>query len=472
MSKFLLNRRNIDVPPIIGGVLVGLAVVLAGIGVVIKPAMIVAGMLVGIVFLLFPASLLWGFFFYQWTMYLPHIGDKVEAYKLSVGSVNVTPNDLFFAMFALLIGLGMLTRPIAFRRALNNTLGKLVAVFSLYQLGQMLWCAFTGVPIDTVVREGVKYLVCIYMFYIFLYFDRARLAKFARFAYILVLVLPLFQVYMLASGAVWYTSSGTERTFFIGANILYMLVIIYHLVGFRFNAMNMLVIAYMIAGMVMTQYRSAFVALLLVLFYALVILLRRGAVSRVVLGSIGMLMLTTVSITVVSFVKPDYLGQVVTRYSDTFNTEDLNVSRREIMWKISFETFLKNPVLGVGVARPIDIVAAVQEDNEGMQWSPHNFVMRLLAKEGAIGAGLALLIRGVLFRGGVSKRLRNAVGDADKHRFLLTMIMLFVIDLMNATFTYFRTSFVFWMLAGVYLIGLATAAEQQRKPNATSDVGG
>jgi len=467
MSEVLLNKKA-GAPPAIGMVLVALAAVLGGIGLVIQPVLVAAGLLLIVFFLLYPPALLWAFFVLQWSMYLPHIGDKVEKFKLAIGSVNVTPIDMFFTMFAVLIALGMLTRPVAFRRALKSTLGKLVAAFFIYQVLQMIWCAFAGVPFDTVVREGVKYLVCIYIFYMVLYFDRPMLARFARFAYFLVLFMPLFQVYMLATGAVWYTSSGTERTFYIGANILYMLVIIYHLVGFRFNIMNVLVIAYMIAGMVMTQYRSAFVALVFVMFFALVILLRRGAVNRVVLGSIGMLMLTVVSVTVVSFVKPDYMDQVVTRYSDTFNIEDVNVSRRQIMWKISFETFLENPVLGVGVARPIEIVAAVQEGSEGIQWSPHNFLMRLLAKEGAIGAGLVLMIWWVLFRGGWSARFQNAVGEEHKHRFLLALIMLFIIDLMNTTFTYDRTSFVFWMLAGVYLIGLAHAGNDQQGARETA----
>lgn len=471
MSEGLLNTRKAGMPPAIGVALVALATVMGGIGLVIKPALVVAGLLLAVFFMLYPPALLWGFFLLQWAMYLPHYGSKVEEFKLAIGPVNVMPNDLFFIAFAALIVLGMMARPADFRRALNTTLGKLVVAFFIYQLLQMLWCVFAGVPIDTVVREGVKYLVCIYMFYIVLYFNRVMLAKFARFAYILILLMPLFQVYMLATGDVWYTSSGTERTFYIGANILYMLVIIYHLVGFKFNASNVLVIAYMIAGMVMTQYRSAFVALVFVLFFALIILLRRGAVNRVILGSIGMLMLAMVSITVVSFVKPDYLGQVVTRYSDTFNAEDMNVSRREIMWKISFETFLENPIFGVGVARPIAIVAADREGTEGMQWSPHNFVLRLLAKEGAIGAGLALMIWWVLFRGGWSARFGNMVGEAHRHRFLLAMIMLFVVDLMNTTFTYERISFVFWMLAGVYLVGLSPAGrEQQGNASAAGDV--
>lgn len=402
---------------------------------------------------MYPGTLLYAVLLLHWVELMPKIGAMIESFKYGVGPVNITLNDLVFGLMCMLVAAGLFRYPKRLKLLLTTFLGKVLCAFVIYQLFQILYCLFIGVSLDSIIRESSKYLVCLYVLYLYFYHDSDSLKSLLKNAQYVVFTLPIFQVYMVATGEVWMTSSGTERTYYIGANLFFIAVIIYYVMQPKLRLSHIFIIVYMLVGMALTQYRSAFLALLAVMALVSWYLFKDGRIDKIALGSMGLFFATLLGVAMLSYVKPDFISQTITRYADTFNTEDRNVNNRAYMWTVSYEAFKRNPVFGVGVAKSIYSYVDDGSYLASKEWSPHNFIMRLAAKEGLIGVLLVVLILLATFLL-LKKRKRYPLFNESERRMLILMsVGLIIVHLMNTTFTSAKSNFFQWMTIGYIVVG-------------------
>lgn len=409
----------------------------------------------------YPRAFLFILILFQWAQYIPRIGKTIETLKYSLGGINVTVNDVVFASVVIVTIIGAIRHPPRFMAVLAQPLGKFILLFMAYQLAQMASSVVSGVPLDGVIRESSNYLVCIYSFYIVLYYDRESFHRTLNFGHGLLLCLPIFQIYMLYTGESWLTSSGSERTYHISPNIFFLLGIIYHSIQPIVNLKNITAIVYLLAGLVMTQYRSAFLALLVVFAGAARYMLGDGRMDRLIIGIMAILLTTAVGFVGISIIKPDYFTRTMIRYSDTINPEDQNVVVRLYMWSVAWEAFKHNPLFGVGFGHSIYAYTDTRSHINEKDWSPHNFIMNLLAKEGLVGLLLVLIILLVSY-----SYLKNDVGilvygEHIRRQLILFFLSLIVIHLMNATFTSTKANFVLWIFSGYLILGALEYKQSQ-----------
>ena len=423
---------------------------------------LISGVIIFLALIIFyPRAFLLLLLLFHWSQYIPTIGGRIETFKYSLGGINISGNDVVFAMFAVVIAISVLRFPQNFISVLEQPLGKIVLLFTGFQLVQMMWAFATGIPLDTVIRDSSNYLVCIYSFYLVLYYDRESFHRTLKYGYYLLLCLPTFEIFMLITGESGITSSGSERTYPISANIFFLLAIIYHLFQPHFNLKAIMVIVYMLAGMVMTQYRSAFVALIVILGITAAYFLRDGRMDRLLIGSMAILLILAIGFVGVSFVKPDYFTQTVTRYSDTVNIEDHNIGLRLYISSVAWEAFKQNPLFGVGFGHSIYVYTNDHNYITEQDWPPHNFIMGLLSKEGLVGTGMVLVILLISYQYLNKKNGRIIFGEQIRRQLLLFFLSLILIHLMNATFTFVKTNFVQWIFTGYLLLGVAEYKKAQ-----------
>lgn len=449
-----IRRPRSEGPPVITWALIFIALVSAVASTIVVEAIFLSGLCMAIALFSKPQYILGFFLLFHWSQYIPKIGKVIEKARVNLGPVSVTPHDVFFGIIFIVIARAIIARPIKTQFLFKSMLGKAILLFFLYQGVQAFWCVVTGVPLDSVIRESAKYMVCFYAFFIYFYFDSESIKPYFKLAFWLIMSLPIFQSIMIATGEVWKTSSGTDRTYYIGVNIFFLGIIVFQLARQKFTMQSIFIIIYMMAGMAMTQYRSAFLAFLAVVGLVGIYYFRDGKINRIVFGGTGMFVALSVAVLVLSFVRPEFISQTVTRYSDTFNTQDMNAQSRSFMWGVSWDAFLSKPIAGVGVANSIYSFAGDNSIEAQKQWSPHNFVMRILAKEGIIGFGLLVYLLWAMFKMVRGRRGSALYGEEIRRTMSLFMAAIIIVNLMNTTFTATQSNFVLWFMAGFMLMYL------------------
>lgn len=435
-----------------GSLVLGGSLFFAILGMYVPLLLPIAGILFLAFSFLYPRSVLYTALLLHWVELMPVIGAKAESFKYAAGPINITLNDLVYGLMCLLVLSGLFKYPNKLNTIFNTFLGKALCAFVLYQFVQILYCLWGGVALDSIIRESSKYLVALYVLYVYFYYDTDAFKRMLNKAQYIVFTLPVFQIIMVATGEVWLTSSGTERTYYIGANLFFMAVIIYYVLQPKLRMSHIFIIVYMLAGMALTQYRSAFLALMAAMMLIAFYLFKDGRVDKVALGGMGLLFASILGIALLSIVKPDFVSQTVSRYADTFNTEDRNVSNRTYMWGVSYEAFKRNPVFGVGVAKSIYSYVDDGSYLSTKEWSPHNFIMRLAAKEGFLGVAslLAVLIGTYSL---LMKRKKARIFNESERRMLMAMLVaLLVVHTMNTTFTSAKSNFFHWMFTGYIVL--------------------
>ncbi len=395
-----------------------------------------------------PRSLLWLFFMFHWLLYVPFLGPELEAIHLSVGPVNIYLNDLFFLGLFALVAAGFL-QPVRRNRMFAVSASKWVILYLVYLAFHMVKAMATGVELDAIVRESSGYLMCVFFLYALMYIEARDVEKIGLWFYRLWLFIPIFQVVMIMTGQTWITDSGTERTLFIGPNIFFLLVIAYKLLVDKLTTANMLVIAYMLAGMAMTQYRSAFVALLAMGFLIGFLYLKHGSLGKLVYYPVAIVMLGIMGLSALYVAKPDYVEGLYTRYFDSYDVKGGTINARAEMWAAGMQTFKSHPLFGIGVGRAIFSDVSVLAG--GREWSPHNFVVRLLAKQGVIG----LFLVSAIVLSALRRLLRWRGSGPDRSIVQLGLVYtlsLLIVHSMNATFAMHRVGFVLWLFLAFMLI--------------------
>src|SRR3989344_1002092 len=123
---------------------------------------------------------------------------------------------------------------------------------------------------------------------------------------------------------------------------------------------------------------------------------------------------------------------------DKFTT-DISVSTRlQVEWPRAFSAFMRNPILGKG---PSSITEST--DNDYLRW---------LGETGALGAGLFMLINGMIILN-VWKRSRKAASD--EKTILLGFVFGMLGILINATyidvFEASKVAYTIWLMSGLYI---------------------
>jgi len=408
--------------------------------------------LVVLYFIISPKSVLWLLFLFNWVLYIPKLGKFLEFYIFSVGSVNIYLYDIFIMGLFVTVGAGFLHAS-ARRRIMGYRVTKWVIVYLIYLMLEAVRAIWGGTPYDKIVRELTGYVFCAFIIHTIMYVDKYDIEKSLKVFYYLWLLVPVFELYMLATGDTWITDTGSVRTGHIFPNVFFLGVIAYKSIVEKLSVKNVLIILYMIAGMAMTQYRSAFVALLFLSMFIAIHYVRDMEVIKLIFYPLLLLLIGILLVTVAYMAKPDYMKGVYDRYTGTYNTGQGTIKARAYMWEIGIKTFKNNPIFGIGIGPAIGSDVDKRFGKE-VNWSPHNFVVRILAKLGLVGFILVFTIFGSFIR----HLLAWKVGDLHEKKLISFALAYFlttlVVHSMNTTFAAFRTAFASWLCIGMTLVYL------------------
>ncbi|MBT8363710.1 MAG: O-antigen ligase family protein [Deltaproteobacteria bacterium] len=416
----------------------------------IYPAMlIVVALVAGLYFLIFPVSFLWALMLFHLVLYVPHIGPFLDEYRVHIGAVSVHLNDFFFLGLFVLVAFGALVSREK-RQVIWHPIGRWVTLFLFYTVLQMGVAFLRKVPPDSIIREGSGYLSCAFFLFVIMYLGTKDISRVMKFGYRIWLLVPMIQVYMLAAGLTWQTDTGSVRTYFIGPNIFFLAVITYKLLADDFNLRNALVIVYMLCGMAMTQYRSAFVALMALILIAGHYYLKEADIKKAFFYPFSVGIFGFILLLGLIAAKPQYMQKTYDRYLASYKSS-ATVEARVSMWNAGIKTFKNNPFIGIGIGNPIfsDV-----NDKFSNEWNPHNFAVRLLAKTGLIGLILALVLMAAFYKHILLFEVKDVHQERVRKFGIGFFITLLIVHLMNTTFVAERTAFVTWLFMGMVMVQL------------------
>ncbi len=384
-------------------------------------------------------------------------------FQISLGPVNIYTQDLILFFFCSIAGCLIFKRLITKNKIFNapenaNILMIFVFLYILMHVAFILAGLFQGVPPQSTVRRFLAFSGCLYFFFPLLFLrDPEQIRNLLIFLVVMVVIYLAFRLKIFLGSARYQldiTSSGTVR--FGSAGMPLIAISLFTMLIWRKKIGFYVLSAIPVAVLILAGHRSIYLALLIALMF--VFILTKEVTKFVLFVYLGGFAVLFTLLALEIFTSHSFIGDTISRSSDTFNLENPTSIGRMTKIKDNFYIFTKKPIVGIGYNHemlpalfPSSSLSidkgngrTVQEENVIM---PHNFVMRFLSHTGAIGTSLIFAIiylvlkRGYLFIRNDDAKIRN------EGIFIFCSVVFFLIQsLMNTTF--FAEGWIFWMLCG------------------------
>ena len=367
--------------------------------------------------------------FFNVIWYRPPIETGLEEVPFQFAAVSVHWTDIYIVIVALMAIYVMLINKkskTASQALWRNGVFRVLFVYSLYQIMIVAPMAyFQSIPLDSLVRRLIPRLSLIIYFVFFYEVLKKGYFNFARWERLLrqiCIALLFISIWNLLVGNIIHTSSGTIRTLWGVSSIIFGMNFISGFVRKRPNILDMLT---GIVGIMMINHRSAFLSLAIVIFLSVFWSETKHSGIRAAKIFRNITALAIITLILLIFSSSFIVKQSSIRFSDSFNSKEANTLYRLRMWKLAFDTFLENPIFGVGLKSDL-YQGQIKE-----LVSPHNFVIRTLAQQGIIGTIFFVILFSIISI--------NIIRHFDYNRRLFWIIGMSI--LFYTTFCLFNTYF-------------------------------
>lgn len=378
---------------------------------------------------------------------------------IRLGSTNVFVEDLlllFYCCYAVfIVSSRLITRKGVFNVPDNaKALMFFVFLYVLMHISYMLLGLYQGVPAQNAVRRFLTFSSCLYFYFPFFFLrDEDQIRNIMIFVVLISAFYPLWQLYTFIILPAWersVTSSGTMRL--SGSGMPLLACALFSILIWKNKLYYYSLALGPIISMILVSHRSILLALgatLMLVFIWSKMLTK--TFFFIYLASLGLFIgfFTFDRIT-----GHDFVGDLITRSSDTLDSENKTTVSRVNRIKENWFVFKTKPLAGIGYNYellkdifPVSITDVENESPEKLVLHPHNFIMLFLSRTGIIGtfiifAIIWLALKRCYFFIGADSMLRNY------GVFLFSSITFFLImALMNTTFM--AEGWIFWILCGL-----------------------
>lgn len=188
-------------------------------------------------------------------------------------------------------------------------------------------------------------------------------------------------------------------------------------------------------------------AAMLALFFSSIIVLLFSSRKRFIVA---------ISISIfIGFIAVVVFGETILSFIASRSEQGL--SGRDRIWAAAFNSFLSNPIFGVGFGLEMENIM----DPAGIRWSMHNAYLAVLAETGLVGFGIFLLFVFSIFKMICYKILYSSL---EKERFVL--ITIFIVLVFLSTRSLFETAiFRFTYINMIYIFFIGSAVSMSVSKN-------
>lgn len=370
----------------------------------IGSAIIVMFISIGLASLFRPVLLLYLFAIFPILHYIPTISEKERELKLfKVGSVNIFLIDYLTILLAILIFIALINNLLNKKKLTGKLfLSPITKIIVFYFFWEIIICVMSymkGYHLQNVLRGLSREAILFIALFIPLLDERDIWhEKFLKHAVVIGGVLVCFG--LIRHGITnehELTSSFTFRTLKESAVPVLILPICYILFQNKYwrshGWMSLMVIIFMAIGIGLAGHRSGWVAFLFVI--GVYFLSAEFDITRflwVPLFSVSLVLL-------VLLIMPSqnqragssFIGDLIVRIGDTFDTQNSTTQERLDKWKFSIEVMKENPLIGFG-RLPVHTKFIDKDENSDLLFKfselnrpAHNLFAKKLLHEGILG---------------------------------------------------------------------------------------
>lgn len=367
--------------------------------------------------------------------------------KVTLGSVNVFPLDLLYALAAIFALVYFIKYFYRNTKRPNASETKTTAIFVLLFIflfvGKLMIGFLNNLPFDSLLRMFMTDTPAIYFFLpLAIYKDVSQLKRLIKFTVFLSLVFPLYQPFLLNSDdtKLALNAQDTLRLGFGDGNILLGLGAIALLCWEYKKYLTFLPLS----GVMMLGHRSSFIAIGLA-FMALSFFKGKKIKTLILMGVAGALVIVMLSV-LQAFANVNMLDKLLSRVEQTFDPTKTTIVRARVITTV-IEELEKRPFTGLEYKELQEVIKRSEFSPRDFNiYHPHNFVYSSLMNTGIIGT---LLLFTIIFRSmKTAYKLARTEVFKLQGAYLYSYILFFLIfSAMNTSMT--TCGYVFWFLCGV-----------------------
>ncbi|OHX37578.1 hypothetical protein BJL95_13475 [Methylomonas sp. LWB] len=367
--------------------------------------------------------------------------------KVSLGSVNVFPLDLLYAMAAcfsvvFLVRAAFLGEMTGYGKFARRTIW-IVLLYLLFFAGKLINGFLANMPIDSLIR---MFMTDTQAFYFFLplavYKDVAQFKKIMVFTGCLALLFPLYQplLYGSVDSELALHSQDTLRLGYGDGAILLGIGV----VAFICWEYKKYLAFLPMSGILMLGHRSAFIALGLSVISISLFKGKKIKTLFMVLLSAIMVVITLMALQ--SFAKINMLDKLLDRVEQTFVPTKTTIVRARVI-VVVLEELEKRPLTGLAYSELAGVIKRADTSPRDFNiYHPHNFIYSSLMGAGLLGTFLMVVI---IFRSLLAAR-KLVKSDAFRLQgvYIFSSVLFFLVfSAMNTTMT--TCGYVLWFFCGV-----------------------
>ena len=267
-----------------------------------------------------------------------------------------------------------------------------------------------------------SYLLSILLFYWYLlpaFKDRELPVKLINYCGLL-----LFAAFIIAYvvGQRDYTSTGELRIAPGVATIIFAFMLITNFSLYSQKKTNLFFVAVALSGLVFSNHKSAYFALLILTILAVINFKRYTGKSKLALHLVLLFLFVMIPLSQIPFLAENFTGRV----SSSFTMKDPNAEDRVVHYDMAWKYFLDNPING----SKTNTRYYHSYIDDGVP--PHSFTFQILATQGIVGFAAMFLIIGMLLWIGYKNR-------RDPMSFQMFLVILFYFIFTNLNENFFDT---------------------------------
>lgn len=265
-------------------------------------------------------------------------------------------------------------------KGINKIILQTLLFYFIYQIVIVAPLTLIEYPNEFTIKNLVRgiinrsYFIIIPFLYWYVYDKFTSVEKIFKYLLITSLILFYNALYIYITGeGIEFTPTGQIRSAQAFMPPAFVFLIIIYSTTFGAKKNNLIFILIGILGIIFSAYRSALLALGIILILSFIFGRDyKNIIKTSLLFSLGIFILSQYQ-----FIWEQFIG----RFSYTFDAKETTAADRLLNWAASFNYFLKNPLNGSLLTNQY------YESGYGavVWYSPHNFIIEILSTQGIVG---------------------------------------------------------------------------------------